>query len=373
MSIVRSNLGWYVDSAYLCETAYGEFGIISGRSYKKANNTDACIVYLRNYPGNYHQALTMSTTANGAKQYISSTNYSHKWTVDIDGVTWYVNTGDQGFENGTWSTANYPLLTDIPISQITGNKEESVRTLLQRAGVSTQEQYIVSFNSNGGAGSMDSIKVNVGSQIILPLNTFTKVGYEFAGWSLTQGGAVVYTDGQSIIDIAEAWETVVLYAVWTPERFKVILQRNRSDSNHVEKSLTDLSPALLGTLKRETSLLNPVLIVQGLLEYVASANYMTIPKFGNRSYYITEIKSIKENIIEIHGRVDVLQTYKDIIRQQTAIVHRQERRYNMYLNDGVLKFYQNPNVITQSFPNGFIGKNPNLVLIVAGNGGNPNT
>lgn len=373
MSVVMSNLGWYVDSTYLCETANALFGVISDRPYKKHNNTDACIVYLRNYPSDYHQALTLSTTADGAKQYVGSTTFAYKWTVEIDGVTWYVNTGDNGFQNGRWTTANYPLLTDISIETIWYDRENSIRQLLQRAGYTTHEQYTVSFNSNGGAGSMEDMLVPVGAQRILPLNTFTKDGYEFAGWSLTQGGGVVYTDGQSIFDIAEAWETVTLYAVWTPERFKVILQRNRSDTNHVEKSLTDLSPALLGTLKRETSLLNPVLIVQGILEYVASANYMTIPKFGNRSYYITEIKSIKENIIEIHGRVDVLQTYKDIIRQQTAIVHRQERRYNMYLNDGVLKFYQNPNVITQSFPSGFIGKNPNLILIVAGNGGNPST
>lgn len=373
MSIVLSNLGWYVDSAYLSETSGDLFGVISGRNYKKDNNTDACIVYLRNYPGDYHQSMTLSTTANGASQVIGGTRFAYKWTIEVDGTLWYVNTGDNGFSNGTWTTANYPLLTDISIDEIWYDRENTIRRLLQRAGYTTQEQYTVSFNANGGVGTMESISVAIGSQRLLPLNTFSKIGAEFAGWSLTPGGAIVYSDGQSIIDIAEAWETVVLYAVWAPERFKVILQRNRSDTNHVDKSLTDLSPALLGTLKRETSLLNPVLIVQGILEYVASANYMTIPKFGNRSYYITEIKSIKENIIEIHGRVDVLQTYKDIIRQQTAIVHRQERRYNMYLNDGVLKFYQNPNVITQSFPNGFIGKNPNLVLIVAGNGGNPST
>lgn len=373
MSIVLSNLGWYADSTYLSETASELFGVISGRNYKKSNNTDACIVYLRNYPGNYHQALTISTTANGAKQVNGGATHTYKWTVDIDGVTWYVNTGDYGFSNGTWTTANFPLLTDMSIDEITADHEGSIRTLLQRASVYTQEVYFIAYNSNGGVGQMSNQVVNVGSSAPLSLNTFTKEGYEFTGWSETPNGPVIYTNGQTVSDLASAFETKTLYAVWVPERLKIILQRNRSDSNHVDKNITDLSPALLGTLKTETSLLNPVIVISGILEYVASANYMTIPKFGNRSYYITEIRSIRQNLIEIHGKVDVLYTYREILRQQTAIIHRQESRYNLYLNDGVLKFYQNPNIVTQVFPSGFSGDSPNLVLIVAGGGGNPST
>lgn len=372
MSRVLSNLGWYADSAYLCEEASALFGVISGRNYKKANNTDACVVYLRNYPGNYHQSLTISTTANGAKQNTSNTDKTYKWTVDIDGVTWYVNTGDYGFENGTWSTANYPLLTDISIAEINADREGSIRTLLQRAGV-TFGNYTVHFSGNGATGgSMNDQIIDLDVATPLSANQFTRISYQFLGWSTTYNGEVEYADGAVVTNLAGFDETITLYAIWRPETLDVILQRNASDSNHVDKSITNMV-TLSGYLKQPTSILNPVLLVSGILEYVATANYMTIPKFGNRSYYITEIKSIRNNLIEIHGRVDVLYTYRSVLRQQTAIVHRQEKRYNLYLNDGVLKFYQNPHIVTQIFPKGFSGNNPNLLLIVAGGGGNPST
>lgn len=371
MSRVQSNLGWYVDSEYLSETANQVFGVISGRDYKKANNTDACIVYLRNYPGNYHQALTISTTADGAKQF-ALTNIAYKWTVTIDGVLWYVNTGDNGFSNGTWSTANFPLLTDIPIADINADHEGSIRTLLQRAGV-TFGTYTVHFVGNGAtSGTMADQVIDLDRATPLNANQFVRASYVFLGWSTTYNGEVEYTNEEVVTNLGTLDETVTLYAIWRAETLDVILQRNASDSNHVDKSITDMV-MLSGYLKQPTSILNPVLLVSGILDYVVTANYMTIPKFGNRSYYITEVKSIRNNLIEIHGRVDVLYTYRNILRQQTAIIHRQESRYNLYLNDGVLKFYQNPHVVTQEFPKGFSGSSPNLVLIVAGGGGNPST
>lgn len=371
MSRVRSNLGWYVDSEYLSETAGQVFGVISGRQYKKGNNTDACIVYLRNYPGNYHQALTISTTENGAKQN-ALTNFGYKWTITIDGTLWYVNTGDNGYENGTWTTANFPLLTDMSIADINADREAAIRTLLSRAGVSFGS-YTVHFHGNGATGgSMSDQSIDLDVPTALNANQFTRTSYRFLGWSTTYNGEVEYADQAVVTNLAGLDETVNLYAIWRPETLDVILQRNASDSNHVDKDITNMV-TLSGYLKQPTSLLNPVLLVSGILEYVATANYMTIPKFGNRSYYITEIKSIRNNLIEIHGKVDVLYTYRATLRQQTAIVHRQEKRYNLYLNDGVLKFYQNPHIVTQQFPKGFSGNNPNLVLIVAGGGGNPST
>lgn len=371
MSVVRSNLGWYADSEYLSETAGEVFGVISGRNYQKGNNSDACIVYLRNYPQDYHQALTISTTADGAKQDgFNVVNY--KWTVTIDGVLWYVNTGDYGFKNGTWTTANFPLLTDISINDITADKAGSIRTLLQRAGVSFGA-YTVHFAGNGAtSGTMADQVIPLDTATPLNANQFVRASYVFLGWSTTYNGEVEYTNEEVVTNLGAADETVTLYAIWRAETLNVILQRNASDSNHVDKSITNMV-TLSGYLKQPTSILNPVLIVSGILDYVATANYMTIPKFGNRSYYITEIKSIRNNLIEIHGKVDVLYTYRAILRQQTAIVHRQESRYNLYLNDGVLKFYQNPHVVTQEFPKGFSGSSPNLVLVVAGGGGNPST
>jgi uncharacterized repeat protein (TIGR02543 family) len=68
----------------------------------------------------------------------------------------------------------------------------------------------VTFNANGGAGSMSTESHNVATA--LTTNTFTKAGYTFAGWDTSVAGTtVVYTDGASYPFTSGA----TLYAVWT--------------------------------------------------------------------------------------------------------------------------------------------------------------
>ena len=49
----------------------------------------------------------------------------------------------------------------------------------------------------------------------LTTNAFTRSGYEFLGWATSAGGAVVYTDGQSVSNLTTTDNgTVTLYAKW---------------------------------------------------------------------------------------------------------------------------------------------------------------
>lgn len=144
--------------------------------------------------------------------------------------------------------------------------------------------------------------------------------------------------------------------------FTINLQINSSPLEQLDKNISTVV-SLSGTLKEDTSIINPVIKIQGDLSSIASCNYMTIPRF-NRSYIITDIRSITNNIIEISGRVDVLYTYRDQIRNNAAIIRRQENDWNLYLNDGSFKVYQNPMVLTRTFPSGFTTQE--FVLAVAG-------
>lgn len=144
--------------------------------------------------------------------------------------------------------------------------------------------------------------------------------------------------------------------------FTVQLQYSSSEKNRLDKTLTDLL-SVEGTLKEPTSLMNPTIIIQGDVSGVVNCNYMTISTFG-RSYFITDIRSIHNNLFEVSGHVDVLSTYKAGIRTNSGIVHRQANAYNLYLDDGVFKVYNNPKVVTKEFPGGFT--TPEFVLAVAG-------
>lgn len=144
--------------------------------------------------------------------------------------------------------------------------------------------------------------------------------------------------------------------------FNITLQINASEKNKLTKDITDLA-TLSGTLKNGTSIIDPVISFEGDLSSFVNCNYMTIPTFG-RSYFINDIRSIRNNIYEISAHVDVLSSFATQIKSNTAIVRRQENQWNLYLNDGVFKTYQNPEIITKAFPSGFTTQE--FVLAVAG-------
>ena len=82
--------------------------------------------------------------------------------------------------------------------------------------------YTITYNANGGAGSMGNTVVNYGTNTAIRSNTFTKTGYTFAGWTTrTDGvddgynwtgwsGTWKYVDGQYGISN----NTLKLYAIW---------------------------------------------------------------------------------------------------------------------------------------------------------------
>lgn len=142
----------------------------------------------------------------------------------------------------------------------------------------------------------------------------------------------------------------------------ITLQINSSEKNKLDKSITDIV-TLSGTLREQTSIINPVIVIEGDLSSFVNCNYMTISAF-NRSYFINNITSISNNLFEISAHVDVLSTYKSQIRENSAIIARQEKKWNLYLNDGVFKTYQNPHIVTKAFPSGFTQQH--FIFSVAG-------
>ena len=144
--------------------------------------------------------------------------------------------------------------------------------------------------------------------------------------------------------------------------FDIILQVNKSEKNKVTKSITDII-TVSGELKSETSIIDPVIMINCELSDVTKCNYMTIGSFG-RSYFVNNIRSIRSGLVEFSCHVDVLSSFADAIKSNSAIIRRQENNWNLYLNDGTFKVYQNPIVLTKEFPSGFTTRE--FVLAVAG-------
>ncbi len=78
-----------------------------------------------------------------------------------------------------------------------------------------QKTYTVVFDKNEGSGEMANQTAYYDSELPLSLNTYTREGYLFAGWNTQpDGSGDVYTDGAKVQNLANAGESVTLYAQW---------------------------------------------------------------------------------------------------------------------------------------------------------------
>ena len=75
--------------------------------------------------------------------------------------------------------------------------------------------YTVSYNLNGGSGSIPSQTKPYGRSITLSTTTPTRTGYDFKGWATSASGSVAYQPGGTY----SANANVTLYAVWQAKKY----------------------------------------------------------------------------------------------------------------------------------------------------------
>lgn len=146
--------------------------------------------------------------------------------------------------------------------------------------------------------------------------------------------------------------------------FSIKAQTNNSEPITVDKELTDIT-TLTGTLREQTSIIDPVFVVEADITDLIECNYLTVDSFG-RSYFVNNIESISNGLVALSCHVDVLSSFKDAIRANKGIVRRAESSsaYNLMINDNSLVAYQDPYILTEPFPAGFTGTS--FILAVAG-------
>lgn len=108
-----------------------------------------------------------------------------------------------------------------------------------------------------------------------------------------------------------------------------------------ENELVDKTPklsgvvTLTGDLREATDIFDPVIKIQ----YIGNLkkNYLRISEF-DKYYYINDIVSVINDIWELSCEEDVLMTFKEEIRQQIAVISKQEKsNYNKQYVDGTFK------------------------------------
>ena len=111
------------------------------------------------------------------------------------------------------------------------------------------EIYTVEYNVNTPEcsadviGSMEASIFEYGVQHSLAENKYKIEGWQFKGWSTSPNGAVQYVDGQEVDNLANARESVVLYAIWEPYSYTVKFNPNKpiKASNNIVGSMDEIT------------------------------------------------------------------------------------------------------------------------------------
>lgn len=132
--------------------------------------------------------------------------------------------------------------------------------------------------------------------------------------------------------------------------------------NKINKTF-NVKTTLNGTLKGETSIMNPSFLIESS-EFIDS-NYCYIKEF-NRYYYVNEITSFRNNLWNYTCSIDVLNSYKDDIMNLEVILSDTENNgKNNYLPSKVWKTNVKTKTEIKNFPYG-LSDNGEFILITAG-------
>ena len=146
------------------------------------------------------------------------------------------------------------------------------------------------------------------------------------------------------------------------------LCNNASETNIINKRITEVHTVSGATIKGNISYENPVIVLAYNSSIAANINYMKITEL-NRCYFITDIINLTGGRYEIHGKVDVLESFKAQILKLSAIIDKQSNisNVNMYLDDGSFMVENKEFNTVINFPGGFNDAGE-YILVTAGGG-----
>ncbi len=155
------------------------------------------------------EALKLPTASSITPTYAASQNprWEIRKSVETDWSEYTSGTTLDYSYNGAllrYSVQPYDVDTDTP-DAVTSN--EVVITV----------KPVISYDANGGEGTMSTEPITLGTEVILTANEFTRSEYSFVGWSTTANGAVEYMDGATYSVVG----SLTLYAQWSAVEYGI--------------------------------------------------------------------------------------------------------------------------------------------------------
>lgn len=99
--------------------------------------------------------------------------------------------------------------------------------------------YTVTFDANGGSGSMAQQSYKINTDYQLPANSFYLFAKKFVGWNTAaDGGGTSYADGATVRNLANVGGNVTLYAQWADDSSGTLTNGQMEVTLHGGESLT---------------------------------------------------------------------------------------------------------------------------------------
>lgn len=194
---------------------------------EKIDNTAPTITSIKQTGVGYHKAL-ITVEANDVNSNLKQSgsgvcNYGIAAASSADNITWVSGTSSAVLTVAT--IGNYVVYAQDNVGNISAAKPFTVSSI----------KYGVTFNANGGSGTMARQDIINNTGTALTKNTLAKTGYTFSGWNTaTNGSGTSYKDGQTVIINSD----ITLYANWAPNTYTVVFNANEGTGTMANESMT---------------------------------------------------------------------------------------------------------------------------------------
>jgi len=241
---------WMAASNTVSFNANGGTGTMANQiiaTGSSANLTTNAFTYAGYTFSGWNTAANGSGTAyaNGASYAMgaSSVTLYAQWTANLNTVTFNANGGTGTMANQTIATGSSANLTTNAFTY-TGYTFSGWNTAANGSGTAhangasytmgassvtlyaqwTANLNTVSFNANGGTGTMANQSIATGATATLTANSFSQAGYAFNGWNtMANGWGMTYANGASY---SMGASSVILYAQWSPTTNTITFNAN---------------------------------------------------------------------------------------------------------------------------------------------------
>lgn len=211
---------WTADN-YVTGGKFKSVTYAPGKTYPRTENdlVDAKI----DINGTFTAAGAVYTTAGGADicSSLGTGVYVQSGTPGTNAVTY------QYTQSGSTVTSHKIAITAAKLHNADGSYTETANasagdTIDYVNGVWGGEpaatEYTVTFDANGGEGSMEAQNVSASTDTALTSNTFTRTGYTFTGWNTDKDGNGTHYDNGATVNLTE---DLTLYAQWQINTYTV--------------------------------------------------------------------------------------------------------------------------------------------------------